>query len=502
MGNKDGISAYGGGMNNRIAFGGILLLSGCMMAPPISHTGTLVLKPQVIAGQYGNHTVVPFYSQASIHHLLLRLYSVNGGENDLGLQKTLLNAQLDNPIVFSNLKANTAYRIKAYAYLSDDTLISTTDGSSNTDITLTDDDHPTLTNLQVKLIDRPFSGQATSTVVVSPGGYSPVGSESLVIPKLVTTLAGSGAVGYADGVGTAAVLNQPHLLAIDASGMLYLTDFGGRRIRKISPLGVVTTLAGNGLSTSTDGAGTAASFNGPLGIAVDATGSVYVSDQLGNRIRKITSAGVVTTLAGNGTAAYADGTGSAASFNSPYGISVDSHGYVYVCDTGNCRVRKISPSGVVTTLAGSGANDFAEGTGAAAAFSGMTGLGIDAAENLYVSANNRIRKVTPSGVVTTFVGDGSSGFLDGTGTAARISAPRSIAVDLNGNFYIPDTDINRIRKISPLGVVTTLAGNGIASFSEGIGTAASFNYPRGIAVDAYGNIYVADVSNQRIRKLQ
>jgi sugar lactone lactonase YvrE len=315
--------------------------------------------------------------------------------------------------------------------------------------------------------------------------------------NLVTTLAGSTA-GFLDGA--PARFGFPTGVAVDAASNLYIGDQSNHRIRKITPAGVATTLAGSGVAGFADGTGAAAQFDIPQGVAVDGSGNVYVADQNNHRIRKITPAGVVTTLAGSGTAGATDATGAAAQFDSPSGVTVDSAGNLYVGDTGNHRIRKITPAGVVTTLAGStiGASN---GTGAAAQFSSPFGVAVDAAGNVYVADQNnrRIRKVTAAGVVTTLAGS-TQGFADGTGAAAQFDTPSGVAVDDAGNVYVADTFNHRIRKITPAGVVTTLAGSTLGS-SDGTGAAAQFNNPYGVALDAAGNLYIADRSNHRIREI-
>ncbi|AOZ02058.1 hypothetical protein BKK81_22265 [Cupriavidus sp. USMAHM13] len=321
----------------------------------------------------------------------------------------------------------------------------------------------------------------------------------------VSTLAGSTTAGAADGSGTAASFKSPYGVALDTSGNLYVTDSGNSEIRMITPAGVVTTLAGSTTSGSTDGTGAAASFSGPNGIAVDAGGNVYVADANNNKIRKIAPGGVVTTLAGSGTAGFANGTGAAASFRNPHGVAVDAGGNVYVADSGNNQIRKITPLGVVTTLAGSSTAGSADGTGASASFSNPLGVAVDASGNVYVAdtGNSRIRSITPiGGVVTTLAGSSTFGFVDGTGTAAVFQFPYALALDARGNVYVADTDNSAIRKVTAAGVVTTLAGSGKTGSANGYGKAASFWGATGIAVDASGTIYVADMNNNQIRLIQ
>lgn len=318
----------------------------------------------------------------------------------------------------------------------------------------------------------------------------------------VSTFAGSGHYGSADGTGTAASFGYAHGLTLDAAGNLFVADSGNALIRKITPEGVVSTYAGTGVSGSSDGPASSASFYLPLSVAVDGTGNVYVGDTWNETIRKITPDGAVTTLAGLGTVGYADGAGNSARFFNPFGAAVDAAGNVFVADGGNHRIRKISPSGNVTTFAGSGVRGSANGTGTAAQFNYPTGIALDGSGNAYVADNNNcaIRKISPAGAVTLLAG-GECGDADGSGTAAKFSEPETIAVDAAGNVFVSDEYNQRIRKVTPGGVVTTLAGSGEIGNADGMGASASFSYPRGIAVDASGNVYVADSTNYRIRKI-
>ena len=266
-------------------------------------------------------------------------------------------------------------------------------------------------------------------------------------------LAGNGTTGFANGQGTAASFSSPYAIAIDAQGNKYVADAGNNLIRKITPSGLVSTLAGNGKTGYIDGPGTMAEFYNPQGIAVDSYGNVYVADTYNNVIRKITPAGVVSTLAGSTTAGAINGTGTAASFSSPYGVAIDANGNVYVADSGNNLVRIITPAGIVTTLAGSGAAGAVNGIGTAASFTGLYGITVDLAGNVYVTDTYVVRKITPAGVVTTLAGVyGNPGTTDGVGSTALISSnPQGIAVgDASGNVYVADGS-NKLRKISAVG---------------------------------------------------
>ncbi|MBC3876792.1 hypothetical protein H8K38_03105 [Undibacterium sp. FT79W] len=245
-----------------------------------------------------------------------------------------------------------------------------------------------------------------------------------------------------------------------------------------------------------DGQGAAASFSDPSGITVDLAGNIYVADFANHTIRKITPSGFVTTLAGTAAnSGFADGQGSAASFSYPEGICVDVNGNLYVIDSGLNTIRKITPSGFVTTIRRrEGVGEAADGSVSDARFHYSTGIAVDASGNLYLGDETTIRKISPSGYVSILAGTPDvTGSADGQGAAARFKEPRGIALDSNGNIYVADTGNRSIRKISPTGYVTTLAGNAdIIGASDGIGASASFSHPIGIAVDVSGNVFVSD----------
>jgi hypothetical protein len=329
-----------------------------------------------------------------------------------------------------------------------------------------------------------------------------------------TTLAGSpGNAGSVDGAGSAARLIWPYGVAVDASGNIFVTDgFGGdlvepsSTIRKITAGGVVTTFAGSTSSGgSADGTGSAAQFSGATGLAVDGSGNLFVADRQNSLIRKVTPAGVVTTAAVV-TETEVGGGG----FDPVTEVAVDANSNLFIVQ--GTRVRKITTGGVLTTIAGSArSHGYADGMGSAARFESLAGIAVDGSGNLFVTdfGNATIRKISAAGAVTTFAGlAGVRGSEDGIGGAARFQAPTGVAVDRSGNLFVTDSRDYRIagsgptiRKITAAGVVTTLAGSPSSNGSaDGTGSAARFAYPIGVAVDASGNVFVADNGTHTIRK--
>lgn len=343
------------------------------------------------------------------------------------------------------------------------------------------------------------SGTATADVVsvaIVCGDWG--GAFAQVVP-----FAGGTMPGFQDGIGQAAGFNGPFGLAFGPDGTMFVADSANNTIRLVTPAGVVSTLAGDHANQGyLDGVGTAARFQSPRGIAVDGNGTAYVTDYENHMIRRISPAGVVDVFAGSASG-YLDGTGAAARFMNPWGIVLDASGNLFVADQNNNRIRKITPAGEVSTFAGSGVPGFLDANGENAQFRLPTGLAIDAEGNLYVGdqANNRIRKITPAGDVSTFAGSGASVSADGTGITAGFSAPHGVATDRGGNVYVAEMPSSSIRKISPTRVVTTLAGRGTWGYEDGPGDRARFSDPMGVAVDRNGDVFVADRSNNMIRKI-
>jgi len=300
----------------------------------------------------------------------------------------------------------------------------------------------------------------------------------------------------------------PTGIAVDGGGNLFVSDTAADIVQKISPSGSVSQLAGAAGQTGTiDGSGSAARFNDPAGIATAADGALGIADSANGTIRQVSSGGTVSTLAGStSNRGNVDGIAASATFSSPLGIARDGNGNFYVTDPLNNTVRKVTASGTVSTLAGSAnAAGSADGTGSGARFNHPTGIAVDGAGNVYVSdsTNNTIRKITPAGVVSTLAGlAGVSGFQDGSGGAALFNNPGGLAVNGSGVVHVADTGNSTIRQISPAGAVTTLAGlPGIAGLMDGEDSSAWFNQPEGLALDASGNLFVADTGNAAVRKV-
>ncbi len=366
---------------------------------------------------------------------------------------------------------------------------------------------PTVTNTGTATPTGTPTSSATMTATATPTDtQTPVPTNAGV----VSTLAGTGSTGSANGPGITASFTYPTGIAVDGSGNIYVADEGDDLIRKITPGGgLVTTLAGQaGVAGAANGMGTTATFNSPWGVAVDSSGNVYVADEGNNMIREITPAGQVSTLAGSGYSGSANGTGTGSSFDAPTGVAVDSSGNVYVADEGNDLIRKITSGGVVSTLAGqAGVAGATNGTGTAASFNNPFGIAVNPASEISFvgdTGNELTRETTSGGVVSTLAGQaGAAGATNGTGTAASFNNPTGIALDSSGNVYVADEKNNLIREITSGGVVSTLAGQaGVTGTANGSGTMASFDNPYGVAVDGSGNVYVADTINNLIREIQ
>ncbi len=319
----------------------------------------------------------------------------------------------------------------------------------------------------------------------------------------VTTLAGTGVKGHENGSPDRASFNWPTGVAVARDGTVYVADFSNNAIRKIDPGGNVTTFAGSGRQGHKDGKGIDALFHGPDNMAIDPEGNLFVADADNFRIRKVTPDGTVTTVAGNGSLGYRDGLAHVAMFGYPTGIAVDIEGNLYVADRRTHTVRKITTEGMVMTIAGNGLAGYADGKGKASHLREPISVSVKSDGTVYVadSGNNVIREIAPDGTITTLAGSKRPGYKDGTGRDARFNWPTGIAVDPSGNIYVCDSNNNKIRRITPLGVVSTIAGGTLPGSANGPGWRASFKFPTGIWLDGKGNIYVADSGNNMIRKI-
>jgi trimeric autotransporter adhesin len=340
---------------------------------------------------------------------------------------------------------------------------------------------------------------------------------------IISTVAGKGKCRFSGdgGLATEAQLSMPDGVAVDSAGNLYITDSYNNRIRKITAAGIISTVAGNGTQgySGDGGLATEAQLYGPSGVAVDSAGNLYIADHVIDRIRKVTIAGMISTVVGNGTGGFSgDGDlATAARLFLPTGVAVDSADNLYIADTGNNRIRKVTTAGIISTVAGNGTPGSSGdgGLATAAQLDGPSGVAVDSAGNLYIAdqgnvaigdpGSQRIRKVTTAGIISTVAGNGTRGFSGdgGLATAAQLNLPSGVVVDSEGNLYIADQGNSRIRKVTTAGIISTVAGKGTWGFSGdgGLATAARLFGPNGVAVDSAGNLYIADYLDCRIRKI-
>lgn len=475
----------------------LTIAPGCDLQPALSGSSTTLVQVStrgVLKVRFGGD-LAALRTQATVDDIHRVVTSVTVGDDArmaTTLRAQLLDAQAS--ATFQDMPVGTG--TVAVEVLSADDLIL---GEATASVELTAG-NTTTADMAITLVPTLTNARAealVTTIAISDG-------QSFVNTGAVSLVAGAtnGSYGSTDATGSVARFWSPKGIVFDAAGNAYVGDSANHRIRKVTPEGGVTTFAGS-TSGFTDAAGTEAQFDQPHGLAIDRGGNLYVADKYNHRIRKISPEGDVTTLAGSGNEGFADGAGTAAHFADPEGVAVDRNGNVYVADRGNHRIRKITSAGVVTTLAGSGAIGLLNGAGSAARFDGPTSLAVDSAGNVFVAdaLNHVIRKITPTGVVTTLAGTGTSGFADGEGASAQFKSPGALAINSNGVLFVADLQNYRVRKVARSGAVSTVAGNGTSSsMVDGVGTLAQFTFPRGIGVSATGLLYVAD--NQTIRKIQ
>ncbi|MBU6401722.1 MAG: hypothetical protein KGS61_15500, partial [Verrucomicrobia bacterium] len=331
---------------------------------------------------------------------------------------------------------------------------------------------------------------------------------------IITTVAGNGKRGFAgDGdAATGAALSNPSAVTTDPSGNLFIADMGNDRIRQVSLDGSIVTVAGGGTSLPGDGgAATAARLAFPSGVAVDTNGNLFIADTGNQRIRQVSPDGTITTVAGNGRASYVGDGGAAtnASLQYPNGVAVDGSGNLFIADTGNHRIREVDAAGLIRTVAGNGRIGYSGDGGAAtnASLSNPASVAVDGLGNLFIADgfNNRIRRVDTNGVISTVAGSGKPGYSGdgGAATNATLNSPQGIVVDPRGNLFVADSLNYRIRKIGTNGLLTTVAGNGHFGYGGdgGSATSAILTDPFGVGMDASGNLLIADTFNNRIRKV-
>jgi sugar lactone lactonase YvrE len=338
---------------------------------------------------------------------------------------------------------------------------------------------------------------------------------SVAQSQTINTIAGNGSAGFSGdgGQATAADLDFPYGLVVDGTGNLYISEYLNYDVREINTSGVISQFAGNHTSgfSGDGGQATAAELGSAGGVNVDGSGNIYIADGGNNRIRMVNPSGIISTIAGNGTAGFAgdNGQATAAELSIPFDVVKDASGNIYIADYSNNRIRKINTAGIITTIAGNGTGSYSGdgGQATAAEIADPPGIVLDPAGNLYIAdyLNNRIRKVATSGIITTIAGNGTAGYSGdgGQATAAEINNPVKLAMDNGGSIYLTEFVGHRVRRISTSGVITTLTGTNVAGFSGdgGPATAAEISSPVGVTLDASGNLYLGDNGNQRVRKI-
>ncbi|MHB8401242.1 MAG: NHL domain-containing protein [Bacteroidia bacterium] len=333
--------------------------------------------------------------------------------------------------------------------------------------------------------------------------------------QIITTVAGNGGGGYSGdgGYATSAMIQGTFGLAVDVKGNIFISDYWHHVIRKVNTSGIINTIAGNGIAgyTGDNGVATSAEINSPQNISADIFGNIYFADGIGV-IRKVNTSGIISTVAGNGTTGYTGdgGQATAAELNAPVGVAIDTKGILYIADEFNNRIRKVNTQGIISTIAGTGNNGFSGDGGQAtnAEISSPQGLAVDANGNIYLVdyGNSRIRKVDTLGIISTIAGTGVNGqSANGSvASSAELNFPSGVLTDNQGNIYISDESNDIIRQVNTSGIINTIAGVGGPSGYSGDGgpaTLAELAGPLSIAFDVFGNLYIADEGNYRVRKV-
>jgi sugar lactone lactonase YvrE len=352
--------------------------------------------------------------------------------------------------------------------------------------------------MNAKLVLLVFVSMAVGIACKKDKTVEPIEPPVAVKKWVVSTVAGDGNAGFADGAALQAKLNIPLDITVTPDGTIYFADAFNHRIRKIVG-GQVSSFAGNDRQDTVSGTGADAGFSLPIRLATDQDNNLFVLDAAYPTVRKITPAARVSKYSGTGVRGFRDGEAGIAQFGQSFGIIVNQLGDIYMCDAENFRIRKISATGEVSTIAGNGRSGFVNGASDVAQFIFPTGIVIDRQGNLIVADHHRIRKITPGGVVSTLAGNDQAGFRDGQPGDAQFMLIEDLVIDEQGNIYASDN--NRIRRITAQGEVSTIAGSTEAGYADGDGAVAKFNLVQGLGIDRQGNIYVADVENNRIRKV-
>ncbi|HEY9722907.1 MAG TPA: NHL repeat-containing protein [Oscillatoriaceae cyanobacterium] len=469
-----------------------LALLGCNSPAPSAPAPTAASASAVTATGYLHPTaqdgrlldVMSPWTSADIDHAVLTLRQGDATIATL----TIPHASLGQKVIFSALHQSTDYTVLAQAYRDASGTIEIDNAavdarSCTTPFSTTLDPTVSIGDIALKLTNKTYSGTTQGTRLAITDGQVVDTEESTsisLVPWSFGVLAGFGESGFADGAGVDAAFAHPDAVAIDTSGTAYVADEFNNAIRKVTAAGTVSTLIGSPEDTA---------LVHPCGVALDSSGNVYVADAGGEKIHKITPAGEMTTLAGSGEEGAENGNGGAASFDDPQGVAVDANGNVYVAEVNNDDIRKITPDGVVTTLAGSTTPGSADGTGSAASFCNPEAVAVDASGNVYVAdtGNHEIRKITPDGVVTTLAGSTTAGSADGTGAEAAFGSPTGVAVDAADNVYVADLGARTLREVTHAGVVSTLV---------------TMSGPRGVGLDAHGDVYVVDAKRDQLLRQQ
>ncbi|WP_208022776.1 T9SS type A sorting domain-containing protein [Flavobacterium jejuense] len=358
-----------------------------------------------------------------------------------------------------------------------------------------------------------FQAQAPNVTYTSPNTFSvnetiiplqPTNTGGIIPSEpVVSTFAGTGSVGSLDGTSGIATFNFPTVVTLGNQNNIIVVDRSNHKIRNISSTKNVSTIAGTGTIGAVNGPSNMASFRFPDGAIVDSQGNIFITDQSNHKIRKIDINGQVSTFAGTGIAGFQDGAALSAKFYFPAAMAIDSNDNLYIADYSNHRIRKITPDGLVSTVAGLGSAGAIDGNTSTATFNGPTGLCLDSSGIIYVAdyGNHKIRKIDTNGQVSTFVGSGIAGAVDNNGIIASFNHPAVVTMDSQNNFYVTDEDNNKIRKINALGDVTTFAGTGSQGAIDDVASLATFKGPTGIVVNDNDEVIIADYGNHKIRKI-